>query len=342
MIGGAAGLSKMPATPVWGVLADRSGRKPMLVRALAAVGVFTSAVAFARTPLQFAVLRLLKGVFSGVQAAASAVVATETPRARLAWALGIVGAAQAIALAAGPFLGGVLATFLDLRLMFMLSGLTVLVSAAVVAMIVVESGRPAARTDGAASHWRSIFRGALPPLMACQALSVLAYSGGQQLAALRILVIYPKGAALATGVTFGLVGVATAASATTYSRAVGAFGFRSVGAAAGVLISFAIVLLALGSSLGALMPGTALLGLAYGCLGPLLSACTGLVVEDRLRATAFGALGGAMSAGLAIGPALTGGLAAAFGLRGALLSIAALGLVTGGLMWQYVAEPALE
>jgi len=80
-------VSSTIMSPIWGSLADRYGRKPMLVRA----GISLSAVYFlmslATSHVQLFWLRLLNGAFSGYIPSAIALVATNTPgrRAPACW-----------------------------------------------------------------------------------------------------------------------------------------------------------------------------------------------------------------------------------------------------------------
>ena len=66
------------ASPVWGRVADRRGRKLMLLRSSLAIGVFTA----------------LMGVFAGFSGAAIALVASQVPEGRLGYALGWLSTGQ--------------------------------------------------------------------------------------------------------------------------------------------------------------------------------------------------------------------------------------------------------
>jgi len=49
VIGGGAGLAMAVASPIWGVIADRRGRKTMLLRAIACGAVSVGLMSFAQT-----------------------------------------------------------------------------------------------------------------------------------------------------------------------------------------------------------------------------------------------------------------------------------------------------
>ena len=78
----AAGAGAMALTaPIWGLLADRYGRKPMLLRGLFGGAVTVALMGFAIAPWQLLALRMLEGALTGTVAAATALVATSAPAA---------------------------------------------------------------------------------------------------------------------------------------------------------------------------------------------------------------------------------------------------------------------
>jgi len=76
------------ASPVLGRVADRRGRKLMLLRSSLAIGGFTALMGVAANVWQFFAFRALMGVFAGFSSAAIALVASQVPEGRLGYALG--------------------------------------------------------------------------------------------------------------------------------------------------------------------------------------------------------------------------------------------------------------
>jgi len=97
------------ATPVWGFLGDRHGRKLMVVRASFGLAATTLLMGFATTIPQLFFLRIAQGAVSGFIAAALALMASSAPRERMGYALGTLQTAIPTGTIVGPLIGGSLA-----------------------------------------------------------------------------------------------------------------------------------------------------------------------------------------------------------------------------------------
>jgi DHA1 family multidrug resistance protein-like MFS transporter len=77
----AAGAGTMALTaPFWGIVADRYGRKPMLLRSQFAAFVTIGLMGLATEPWHLLVLRMIEGCFTGTVTAATALVAVSVPK----------------------------------------------------------------------------------------------------------------------------------------------------------------------------------------------------------------------------------------------------------------------
>lgn len=65
--------------PVWGIVADRIGRKAMVCRAMFGAAAAVLLMSFATTVPQMILFRVIQGIFSGTLAASIALVASVTP-----------------------------------------------------------------------------------------------------------------------------------------------------------------------------------------------------------------------------------------------------------------------
>src|SRR5579862_561134 len=96
-------------SPLWGQLADRHGRKLMLLRSSLAIGLFTALMGAAGNVWQFFGCRALMGVFAGFSTAAISLVASQVPEGRLGYSLGWLYTGQLVGSLIGPMIGGILA-----------------------------------------------------------------------------------------------------------------------------------------------------------------------------------------------------------------------------------------
>ncbi len=108
-------------SPMWGSLADRKGRKLMLLRASFGMGAVIFLQAFVTQAWQLLLLRALMGLTSSYIPNALALVASQVPRERSGWALSTVSTGQISGVLAGPLLGGLLADWLGLRSVFLVT-----------------------------------------------------------------------------------------------------------------------------------------------------------------------------------------------------------------------------
>lgn len=149
------------ATPIWGALGDRYGRKPMLVRAMIATSLVLTGLGLIRTPIQLMILRAIQGFFTGTPAAATALVATGSPKHRLAYALGLVQTAVFVGNTLGPMAGGFIADSFGYRATFFGGGALVLLATVLVVVAVREPEESAAiaaqaRNENPLAGFRSI------------------------------------------------------------------------------------------------------------------------------------------------------------------------------------------
>ena len=129
-------------SPMWGSLADRKGRKLMLLRASLGMASAILLQAFATYVWQLFFLRAVMGLTSGYIPNAMALVASQVPRERSGWALSTLSTAQISGVIGGPLLGGFLADHVGLRAVFIITAILLVVSFLVTLFLIKEGGRP--------------------------------------------------------------------------------------------------------------------------------------------------------------------------------------------------------
>src|SRR5712692_148820 len=150
VISGSAALTMAVLAPVWGVLADRYGRKPMLVRSMVGGAIVVAAMGFVGDVWQLLAMRLVQGAVTGSQAAAAALVAAATPASNVGFALGLVSTAVQVGNTIGPVIGGVSVGSLGFRGSFVLGGVLLLIGGLMAIFWVDEPPNRARRQSGPA------------------------------------------------------------------------------------------------------------------------------------------------------------------------------------------------
>ena len=341
----ATGFALALTSPIWGRLADRYGRKPMLIRAMIGGGISVGLMGLTQSALQLTVLRGVQGASSGTVAAATALVATETPAAHLAWGLGILSSAISLGSAVGPAAGGLATNVIGLRAIFLAGGAMLLLAAIPVLFVVRESPRRLARTD--APRTLEVLRleragtvGALAVLIVGQGLQQTSYGAAQQLVVLRLLeLMSAREAQFLTGITFAAAGIATALASLTYHRLLRRTTYRRLLIAGAVLLGLALLGAAAAATAPFLIAAFVVASFFSGALIPAFGAMIGLESPAIVQATVFGVGSSAIALGFGLGPLLGGIVASAAGIRTGLIVAAALAFSLAVLVGFRAREP---
>ena len=115
-------LTSALMAPIWGSLADRYGRKPMMLRASIAMTLTMGGIAFVPSVFWLLLLRLLNGVFSGFVPNSTALIASQVPKNQSGYALGTLSTGTVAGTLMGPLLGGLIAEQFGMRNVFLLVG----------------------------------------------------------------------------------------------------------------------------------------------------------------------------------------------------------------------------
>ncbi|MBJ7652006.1 multidrug efflux MFS transporter [Weissella confusa] len=143
-------------SPFWGKLADSKGRKLMLLRASLGMAIVFLLMGVAQNIWQLIFLRALQGLFGGFISNANAMIATQTPKERSGYALGLLVTGVTGGNLLGPFLGGVLASLVSYRISFVITGIIFLLVFTLTLTMVKEEFTPIER--GASPSRKEVFQ----------------------------------------------------------------------------------------------------------------------------------------------------------------------------------------
>ncbi|TGD34384.1 MFS transporter [Leuconostoc mesenteroides] len=116
-------------SPIWGKIADQHGRKPMLLRTAAGMGIVIILLSCVTNIWQIIILRLCQGLFDGYTPSVIALIAAETPLEERSVVISKLSTGYIIGGLMGPLIGGVLATIFSIRMTFFITGIILLCAA---------------------------------------------------------------------------------------------------------------------------------------------------------------------------------------------------------------------
>ncbi len=327
---GCSAIGMVFASPIWGALADRHGRKIMVMRASLSAALLIGLMGLVTNVYQLLALRFLQGLFTGTVSASQALVSSQTPRKRLGFALGVMQTAVFVGNSVGPLIGGFVAEVVGFRFSFVFGAALLLTCGLLVTFLVHEE--PFATHQEVA---RPTLLGGLRQVLVVPALLPMIGSiFAVQFAITQVYPILPQfvqilqgragHAALATGVILAGAGAAGAISSTTigwFSDRIGHKWILVVAALGACLISIPQFFVTATWQLGLLRVAD---GFALGAMLPSSSAILAGLVPAERRGAAYGLSASANSIGVAAGPLTTAAVVALSGIRSVFLSAAVL------------------
>jgi DHA1 family multidrug resistance protein-like MFS transporter len=142
LVASAQSITMAIIAPVWGTLADRYGRKIMVVRAMFGGAVVIGAMGFIQNVQQLVFLRAIQGLLTGTVSAATALVASSAPPERRGFAIGVLQMAIYLGNSVGPLLGGLIADSLGYRAAFWTTSGLLLIAGVLTSVVVREQFTP--------------------------------------------------------------------------------------------------------------------------------------------------------------------------------------------------------
>ena len=163
-------LISFVVNPIWGGIADHYGRKLMVLRAMLGMGISMLLVPFASTPIWFASLFMLIGIFNGFTPAGIALLVANTPPQRIGSAVSMAQTGGLAGHALGPAIGAMLAALVDRQnALFWISGGLMVSGGVLVALFVHEVKQLAP------GPWRPQWVGSLREILAVRRMGPLLF-----------------------------------------------------------------------------------------------------------------------------------------------------------------------
>lgn len=313
------GITMTISAPLWGLLADRYGRKIMVIRSMFAGSVILGLMGQATNPWHLLLLRMFQGMTTGTVSASMTLVSSITPSANLGFSLGILQTAVLLGSAAGPILGGYLTHAYGYTVSCSIASVVLLIGALVVVFGAVERFEPPKddKVEGLKTI-KSILdvRG----FKLILAIYFLIYALNQMLSPILPLYIEKflgtsDGAESITGLFIGITQFIAGISAMAYGKLGDRIGFSKIllySLIATGIISFPQ---AFATGVHVLFVERCLFGLAIGGLIPSVNAIVSRIISKEKIGSAYGLTSSVTCFGIGMGPFFGSILASLAGLR---------------------------
>lgn len=337
----AAFFSAACVVPVWGYLADRFGRKPMVLRSMFGMVLASIFVALSRTPEQLFAARLATGLMGGVSSSCMVLIAAAMPARKVGYATGVLAAGTLVGGILGPLAGGFLAPIMGLSSLYWCVAVVLSVCFVATFCLVSESHEKAEAVHKRFESSAGMQTLRLMPLVLTGCLVVLASMSIEPLVALFLLElgVSAHDAAATAGLTISATALGSAISAPLLGRLADRLGHRYVIAASITIATLAMVPQAFVTHAWQLIALRFLLGLALGGVMPCIPvAIRAIVPAGQLgRALAYFTL--SQYVGHVAGPMLGASATSLFGMRACFLATAILLGAGAAMNWHAYRHP---
>jgi DHA1 family multidrug resistance protein-like MFS transporter len=333
--------------PLWGSLADRYGRKLMVLRSTLGIAIFTLLMGLAQSPWHMVAIRAGMGALAGFNSAATLLVSTQVPENRLGSSLGWLGTGQLVGSLIGPIIGGGVADLTgSFRIPFFFAGVISLVAFAGTWWFVPERFTP----PTGVRQRRSLLAGisvltrtrGLVPLIVVMLMAQFATQAVQPVVTLFVQEMLGDRPDLATlgGLAFSVTGMAGVLAVPVLGRRSDVIGYRTV-----------LLICLFGAALFTAPQAVPLgywafvverfgLGLFVGGILPAANSLIGRLTTVTSRGFVYGMVSSAYFVGNTLGPLTGGTIAATVGIRFVFVVTAAFLLIN--LIWVWFTVPEVR
>lgn len=332
-----AGLTMAIFAPLWGILADRYGRKMMVMRSMAGGMVVLALMGLAKNVYQLLALRILQGSLTGTVSASVALVSSVVPTRHTGYALGLMQTALYVGNSLGPYVGGLAAHSMGYRLPFFIAAGLLLIGTLLTLWGVHEDFEPPNESEqsGEASTLRQVL--AITGFSALTGLLFMVHFSNSFVNPILPIFIeqlsqLPKGeAAEVTGRIFGLAGLAAAFAAATLGRLGDRLGHIRILMACTLVAGLSIIPIAFVTTINQLLFWRLLASFSGAAIIPSTNALIRRMIPRHACGKAFGIVQSITCLGWGLGPAVGSSLAAKFSMQAPFIVVGIIFMFASGL-----------
>lgn len=339
IIFGANFLTAGLVSPIWGNLADKHGRKIMILRSGYFMSITVALTGFAGSLWQLLGLRLLNGLVGGIIPASIALVASSVPKEQTGWAQGMLQSFITAGTIMGPLFGGILADRIGFRMIFVITGCLLLIATLIITFTVKESFVPPAQQDRSSlrEDFRMIFSSKELPTLFFVTVMI-------QFALFSIVPVLPiyisqllgsqgSRVALWAGIVQAAMGIANVFASPRLGRFGDRFGSQKVLLFSLLMAAVLFIPQGLVATVWQLVLLRFLLGLSLGGLLPSVNALLRRATPTHMVSRVYGYNNSFVSIGSMLGPMIGGFMAGYVSINGVFFMTSAFLFINAG--WVY-------
>lgn len=319
--------------PLWGSLADKYGKRKMVIRAGLSLAVIYALIGFVRNPWELVVVRMLHGFVGGFVPASMSIVASVAPEKKLGWSLGIMQAGTMTGGILGPLFGGLLAVLFGQRMSFVAAALLIFIATLAVILWVKDGNNgAAAKKTNMLQDLKDVFDSrALVRLLFLLLCFQLSLNMIQPLITLHIADLQGnmQGAVLSAGLVLALIGIAGIVASPLWGRAGEKYGFARVLAICLFTAGFVVSMQFFIERLWLFSVVQFMFGLFVAGVTPAVNTLVVRSTDNAFRGRSFGLTTSANQLGAMIGPLIGGGLGLFMGIHWIFVATGFLLALTG-------------
>lgn len=334
---GATFFAAACVAPLWGRLGDIYGRKLMLVRASLGMTIAISLMGMAGSVWQLVALRLFVGLAGGYASGSMVLVATQTPKDRSAWALGVLSSGIMAGNLVGPLIGGALPPIIGIRGTFLAAGGMIFLAFLATTFLIKEEKSAARKQAAKASGgWRSIpDKGPVVAMLATGLLLMLANMSIEPIITVYVAQLVPDQGqvTMVAGIVMSAAALGSILSASRLGKLADRIGHWPVIAGALAVAGLLLIPQAFATSSWQLIVLRFLMGVALGGLLPCIAAVIRHSVPDSAAGSILGLSISSQYVGQVAGPVLGGFIGGRIGMPAVFLGTCVLLLAGAAFTW---------
>lgn len=324
-------------SPIWGKVADKYGRKPMLLRSSLGTGLVIVCMGFVHNVYEITALRFIEGMLTGYIAIATTMIAAQTPKEKVGWALGTLSTGVVGGNMLGPLIGGYLAITMGFRSMFLVIGALLFLVFFLSVCFIKEDFKPfPGKTPSLKEVWRQLDNRSL-------VIALFTTSFVMHFAILTIepiLTVYVMqlpavavGTAMMSGIIFASTGLASMLAGPTMGRISDRLGPHKVIPVVLLIMAVLFIPQALVDNAWQLLLLRFILGFVSIALMPAVNSLLKFNIREELIGQMFGLNQACQFMGVFLGAVIGGQIAAMIGIKAVFFITSALLMLNGA--WAY-------